>query len=129
VRFLLFLTSFELTMTCPFFEHNLVIYLITVAARAIELFLISSNRADQDVQIFSVATNIINITHPVHLTLSMVVNIFATFIITLKAWCVRVYGVFGKCFVKCTYIDDATCAYIQEIPQVADRKRDRYPNS
>jgi hypothetical protein len=109
-------------MTCPSFEHNLVIYLITVTARAIQLL------EDRDLHVLSITTNIINITHPAHLTLSVLINIFATFIITLKAWCVRVYGVFGKYFVECAFIDDATCAYIQEIPQVADRKRERYPN-
>jgi hypothetical protein len=101
--------------------------LITVVARAIQLLLISK-REVRDHHILSITANIINITHPAHLTLSMLINIFATFIITLKAWCVRVYAVFGKYFVVCALIDDATSAYIQEIPQVADRRRDRYPN-
>jgi len=64
---------------------NTIIYLMTVAARTIQLILISKLE-DRDLHILSITTNIINITHPAHLTLSMLVNIFATFIITLKAW-------------------------------------------
>jgi hypothetical protein len=70
----------------------------------------------------------VSITQPVHLTLSVVINIFATSIITHKAWCVHVYGVFRKYFVECAFIgDDAMCTYIQEIPQVDDGERYRYP--
>jgi hypothetical protein len=101
---------------------------MTVAARTIQL-LLTSKRDSRDLQIISITRHIVSITQPVHLTLSVVINIFATSIITLKAWCVRVYGVFRKYFAECAFIDDdATCTYIQEIPQVDDGRRDRYPN-
>ena len=56
--------------------------------------------------------------------LSLLINIFATSIIALKAWCVHVHGVFRIQFLGCALIDDMMRMYIQEIPQVADGKRD-----
>jgi hypothetical protein len=77
-------------MTCPSFEHNLVIYLMTVAERAIQLLLASKH---ENIPMETTLGHMINITQVAHLTLSLLINIFATSIITLKAWCVRVYGV------------------------------------
>jgi uncharacterized protein YybS (DUF2232 family) len=111
-------------MTCSSFEHNLVIYLMMVAASAIQILSLSKHED----KIFIIATHIDTITQVAHLTLSLLINIFATSIIALKAWCVRIYGVVGKYFVDCALIDDAMCTYKQEIPQVADGKRDRDPN-
>jgi hypothetical protein len=120
------LDLFDLTMTCTPFEQHLVIYLMTVAGRAIQLLLASKHEDSQTV--FSVS-DVINITQVAHLTLSLLINTFATSIIALKAWCVLVDGVFRKYFVECAFIDDdATCAYVQEIPPVADGKRNGYQN-
>jgi hypothetical protein len=41
-----------------------------------------------------------------HQSLSLFINIFATSLIALKAWCVRVDGVFGKQIVDYALIDD-----------------------
>jgi hypothetical protein len=111
------LTFFCPTMTCPSFEHILVVYLMTVVVRAIML-------TSKDTQLFQIN----NITQMAYLSLSLLINIYATSIIALKAWCVRVDDVFGKHLVDRALIDDTTCAYIQEIPQVADGKRDGSPN-
>jgi hypothetical protein len=97
---------------------------MTLVERAIQLSLASKH---ENIPMEITLGHMINITQVAHVALSSLINIFATSIITLKAWCVRVYGVFGKYFVECAFIDDATCTYIQEIPQVTDRKRDRYP--
>jgi hypothetical protein len=59
-----------------------------------------------------------------HQTLSLLINIAATSIIALKAWCVCVYGD----FVDGALIDDTTRAYMKEIPQVVDGKWDGCPN-
>ena len=59
--------------------------------------------------------------------LTLLINISVTSIIALKTWCVLVNSVFGKQFIDCA-LADATRAYMQEVPQVADGKRDRCPN-
>jgi hypothetical protein len=61
-----------------------------------------------------------------HLALSLLINISATSLIALKAWCV--YGFFGKHFVNRTLIDGTTRLYMQEIPQAAVGKWDWCPN-
>ena len=71
---------------------------------------------------------LLNITQVAHLAFSLSINIYATSVIALKAWCVHVDGVFEKHFVDFALIDHMTRAYIQEIQQVADGKRDRCPN-
>jgi hypothetical protein len=101
----LFLTLFELGMTCPSIEYILVVYLITIAGRVIQFIFL-------DLQMFSIITHITSITQVVHLALSLLINIFATSIIALKAWYVRVHGVFGKYFVDCVLVYDMTCTYI-----------------
>jgi hypothetical protein len=63
-----------------------------------------------------------------HLALSLLINIYATSLIALKAWCVHIGRVTGKHSTYCVLVDDTMRAYIQEIPQVADGKRRRYPN-
>jgi len=64
---------------------NIIIYLMNIVARAIQLLLVSK-REGRDLQIFSITRHIVSITQPVHLTLSLLINIFATSIITHKAW-------------------------------------------
>jgi hypothetical protein len=110
-------------MACPSFEH-IVIYLITIAMRAIELSLVLKN-----IPLLLHLTRFTTITQVAHMGLSLIINIYATSIIALKAWCVRVHRVFRKHFVDRALIDNTTCAYIQEIPQVADGKWDRCPNA
>jgi hypothetical protein len=116
----LFLTLFYLTLTY-LFEYILVIYLITVTARAIEF--ISYNQTG-----YIRLHLLIDIAQVAHVTLSLLINISATSIIALKAWCVRFDGVFGKHIVDYALIDDTMHAYIQEIPQVAGGERDECPN-
>jgi hypothetical protein len=79
-------------MTCPSFEHNLVIYLMTLVERAIQLSLASKH---ENIPMETTLGYMINITQVAHLGLSSLINIFATSIITLKAWYVRVYGALG----------------------------------
>jgi hypothetical protein len=98
---------------------------MTLVERAIQLSLASKH---ENIPMEITLGHMINITQVAHVALSSLINIFATSIITLKAWCVRVYGVSRKHFVECALIDDTTCAYVQEIPQVHDGKQDRYPN-
>jgi hypothetical protein len=73
-------------MTCLSLEHNLVIYLMTIAARAIQLLL---NSKPEVHQIYLILSNVIDITQVAHLIFSVLINIFATSIIALKAWCVH----------------------------------------
>jgi hypothetical protein len=75
-------------MACPSFEHNLVIYFITFVARAILLSSVSKPAEASTIII------VVTITEVAHLTLSLVINMFATSIIALKAWCARAFGVF-----------------------------------
>jgi hypothetical protein len=84
----LFLTVFCLTMTYPSFQYILVIYLMIIMVRVIEL-IASAGGKNRDTVI-----NILDITQSVHLAFSLLINIFATSIIGLKAWCVRVDRVF-----------------------------------
>jgi hypothetical protein len=114
------MTLHFLTVTCPSFGHILVAYLITVTARVFEGI---SKDADS---MYLILENIIYVPQVAHMMLSLLDNIFATSIIAHKAWCVHVYGILDKHFVDCASIGDTTCAYIQEIPQVTDEKRDRY---
>jgi len=115
-----FLTLFCLTIACPYIP---AIYLTAVAAVAIVLIPEASAR-------FSAAflVRMVNGTLLAHLALSLLINIYATSIIALKAWCVHFDRVTGKLSTYCALVDDTMRAYIQEIPQVADRKRCRYPN-
>ena len=75
-------------MTCPFFEHIPVIYLMTIVLRTIELF------SHGNTQRILFLINIINITQVAHLAFSLSINIYATSIIALKAWYVHVDSVF-----------------------------------
>jgi hypothetical protein len=127
VLFSVFMTLFCLTVTCPSFEHILVAYLMMLTALVIEIITTVTDPTSH-IHIIYISGSIISITQIAHIALSLLVNIFATSIIALKAWCVHVHVVFDKYFVDCALIDDTTCAYIQEIPQVADGKRDWYPN-
>jgi len=62
---------------------NTVIYLVTVAARAIQILLASKH---EDTHIVIIIGRVINNTQVAHLTMSVLINIFATSIIALKAW-------------------------------------------
>jgi hypothetical protein len=104
-------------MTRLSFEHLLVIYLITVVVRAMQVI-------TNDDQFFFPLV----VTQVTHMTLSLIINIYATSIVALKAWCARVHRVFRKHFVDRGLIENTTCAYIQETPQIADGKRDRCPS-
>ena len=97
-------------------EYILVIYLTTIVLRAIEFKLINTNISLQN---FNRFTNAIGATQVAHLTFSLLINIYATSIIALKAWCVIVGGVFKEHIVDFALVGDVTRAYIQEIPQVA----------
>jgi hypothetical protein len=114
-----FLTLFCLTMSRPPLQHIPVMYLMGVAVAVI---MIIQETRDQ----FSLVLNaVVAGTMYIHLALSLLINIYATSIIALKAWCVHVTK---KHFINYALIDDTMHAYIQEIPQVADGKRYRYPN-
>jgi hypothetical protein len=89
--FPLFITLFCFTVTCPSFEHILVIYLIIVVAGAIDIFF--SRGA---VQVYITLNIILSFSQVAQVVLSLLINIFATSITALKAWCVRVRGVFAK---------------------------------
>ena len=92
----LFLTLFCPAMTCPS-EHLLVIYLMTVTAKAVQFY-------SKDLQMHYTLSRMLNITQFTHLAFSLLINISATFIIALKAWYVRVDGV-GKTFINCALLD------------------------
>ena len=70
----------------------------------------------------------LNFAQLAHLAFSLSINICATSIIAIKAWCVQAEDGFQDEFVDFALIGHMTRAYIQEIPQVADEKRDWYPN-
>jgi hypothetical protein len=87
----LFLTLFCLTMTCPPFEHNTVIYLIMVAGSvAVDSLKKEGRRDDPSLGI------ILAVAQVAHQALFLLVNIFYNVIIALKVWRVRVHGVFGN---------------------------------
>ena len=112
-------------MTCPSLEHLPVIYLTTVVLRNIELFY-NWHSTQSLLHLLS----LLNVTQLAHLAVSLSINIYATSIIALKAWCVHVDGVFlREKSVDSALIDHMTCAYIQEIQQVTDAKRDWCPIS
>jgi hypothetical protein len=77
-------------MTCPF-EHIPVLYLMTVVLRAIQLFSFSG-----EIQRIHFLIDIMSITQVAHLAFSLSINIYATSIIALKAWCVHVDGILEK---------------------------------
>ena len=85
-------TLFRLVVTCSPFAYILVIYLTTVVLRAIEFKLIYT---DISLQSFNRFTDAIGGTQVAHMAFSLLINIYATSVIALKAWCVRVGGVFG----------------------------------
>jgi hypothetical protein len=117
-----FLTLFCLTMARPSLQHIPVIYLTSVTSRAVVLFLEMGTRSSLDLLI-----RIFNDTVLTHVALSLLINIYATSIIALKAWyAVHLDRVTGKHFTYCT--DAMMRACIQETPQVTGGKRYRYPN-
>ena len=85
-----FLTWFCLTTTHPSLQHIPVIYLMTIVLRAIELF------SHGDTQRIYFLINLLTITQVAHLAFSLLINIYATSVIALKAWCVHVNGIFEK---------------------------------
>jgi hypothetical protein len=103
-------------------QHIPVIYLMSVAVRFIVLIL---EMRTWPSHVFFI---IFNGTALTHLALSLLINIYATSVIAFKAWCVHFDRVTGKYFTDCALIDNTMCAYIQEIRQLADGKRYRYPN-
>jgi hypothetical protein len=80
-----FMTSYCLTVTCPSFQYILVAYLMIVTGWIIQVNL---NLTDPRYNSFG---SIVAIIQMAHMALSLSVNIFATSIIALKAWYVRVY--------------------------------------
>jgi hypothetical protein len=78
-----------LTMTCPSFEYTPVIYLMTVAVRAASLI------TKDGVPTQTLLSHMVKGTQLAYQTLSLLINIYATSIIALKAWCVCVDSVFG----------------------------------
>jgi hypothetical protein len=83
-----FLTFFPLTMACTSFKHVLVMYLMMFVATAIMM--------SNGTIVNSFFYQVIVFTQMTYLMLSLLINIYAMSIIALKAWCVRVHGVFGK---------------------------------
>jgi hypothetical protein len=59
-------------------------------------------------QKYKILTPIMNITQVAHLTLSLLINISATSIIALKAWCVHIGRIFGKDFADFSLVDNIT---------------------
>ena len=118
-----FMTLYCLTMTCPSFQYIPVAYLLMLTAWAITMI-----PSITDSRLYAIFVSITGFTQMANIALSLLVNIFATSIIALKAWCVHVYGIFEKYFVNRALIGDTTCGCIQEIPQVADGKRYRDSN-
>jgi len=118
-----FLTWFCLTMARPSLQHIPVIYLMGVAVMAIVVIPETRTRFSPGLIIRMLEGTVMT-----HLGLSLLINIYATSIIALKAWCVHFDRVTGKLPTYCALVDDTMRAYIQEIPQVADRRRYRYPN-
>jgi hypothetical protein len=92
-------------MACPSPEHPLVIYLIMVVVTTIQVI-------DSDVQLLYRLARIGANTEVTQLALSLTINIYATSIIALKAWCVCFHGISGNNFVDRASIDDTTCAYV-----------------
>jgi hypothetical protein len=80
---------FRLAVTCSPFAYILVIYLTTVVLRAIEFKLIYT---DISLQSFNRFTDAIGGTQVAHMAFSLLINIYATSVIALKAWCVIVGG-------------------------------------
>jgi hypothetical protein len=73
-------------------EHLLVIYLSGIVMTTIQII-------TTDSLLFSRLVKPDNITIVIQVVFSLIINIYATSIIALKAWCVRVHGIFGNHFV------------------------------
>ena len=110
-------------MACPSIQNIPGIYLTFVAVTAIEFIQQASARLSP-----AFLDGMLNGTLLAHFALSLLINIYATSLISLKAWYVRFNCVTGKLSTYCPFVDDTMRTYIQEIPQVADGKRCRYPN-
>jgi hypothetical protein len=117
-----FLTLSCLTMARPSIQHIPVVYLTAIGAVA-AVFITQVTRLTPTFLI-----RMVNGTILAHLALSLLINIYATSLIAFKAWCVHFDRVTGTHSTYCVLVDDTMCAYIQEIPQVAEGKRCRYPN-
>jgi hypothetical protein len=89
-------------MTCPSFEYLLVFYLYAAVSTVLLVTL--------NVRSAVLLDNTVNIIQVAQMTLSLIINIYATSIIALKAWCVSIHGIFGKHFVDRTLINDTMCA-------------------
>ena len=87
----LILTLFRLTMTRPSFKHISVTYLMIVVPRSITLVAIGEGKRPTNTLI-----KMMDAAQVAHLAFSLLTNISATSIIALKAWYVRVDGVFRK---------------------------------
>ena len=83
-------------MICPPFEHILVIYLITATAGIIQF--ITYNLTGQERVRFYF---LIGRSKAAFLTFSLLINISATSVIALKAWCAHFDRVLRKHFVDC----------------------------
>jgi hypothetical protein len=76
-------------MACPSFEHLLVVCLSNLVMGVIQTI-------TNDFLLFSHLIRLSNIAAMTELTSSLIINISATSIIALKAWCVHIHGIFGK---------------------------------
>jgi hypothetical protein len=110
------LSSEFLTLFLPHYgsslvQHIPVIYLTAVAVAVIVVIPEASVR-------FSSAflVGMVNGTLLAHFALSLLINIYATSIIALKAWCVHFDRVTSKLSTYRAFVDDTTRAYIQETP-------------
>jgi hypothetical protein len=86
-----FLTLFCLAMTCPSLDHIPVTYLMAVAMTAI-VHVLEKRSIFLDI----LPVNILAGTLLTHLALSLLINISATSIIAIKAWCVHLDRVTGS---------------------------------
>jgi hypothetical protein len=110
-------------MARPSVRHIPVVYLTAIGAVAAVFIIQASARLTPTFLI-----RMVNGTILAHLALSLLINIYATSLIALKAWCVHFDRVTGTHSTYCALVDNTMRAYIQEIPQVAEGKRCRYPN-
>jgi len=84
-----FLTLFCLTMSRPSLQHIPVVYLMAIAVEFVIIII-----PDMSALFSPVLFPMLSGTILTHLALSLLINIYATSIIALKAWCVCHWKIF-----------------------------------
>ena len=113
----LFLTFIYLMMARCSYVPILVIYLMLITMR-VTILIVWEGQVDRFLNLPPILLNIFNGTLLANQALSLSINIYATSMITVKAWCVRidlVYRVLRKYKTDSALFDDITYAYMQEI--------------